>query len=272
MNYNWLRNIAKMRILSSYYFFYSGNQSVLSGFWPFFRIFFPLVTGYLAFGQILEQNTGSIPYKDWVLTGSGVWLILGFSSTTGVTTLNTRNRRKKYSTLNTSNYNLLLAQVIPNFTLGALFLFYCFVENVKTNSLQVNLIKFLCLLIFLLVILQISIAACLLVGLFNALSRDTKVIASFASQFILYVSPIFYVQREPNSFIENLISTINPLTPFLDFVRFLIFDKPIILTISNYLLILFIFLLTSYLIVNRNRLISKIVWILDSRNERLDEE
>lgn len=261
-----VNKVEKIKIISSYYFFYSGNQSILNLFWPLFRFLAPLITGYITFGQILEQNSGKIPYKFWVMSGISIWMTISGALSTGIMLLNTRNRRKKVFNLSCSLRLILLSIVFPQFIVSFALSAFCLFDYKSNFDYLVIFQKITYLFIFHVMLALFCASISFLIAVFNALVRDTKMIVGFTSQLLLWISPVFYLPRKPNSELEIFLNTWNPLNTFLDISRHLIFNTSFSLTIAKFLIIFLCIITILIVFIYGNGITSKLIYLIDKVN------
>jgi ABC-type polysaccharide/polyol phosphate export permease len=253
-------NFKQLVVISKYFFLYVGNQSVFNLFWPFFRTFAPIFLGFITFGQILEIDSNSIPYINWVLTGVSIWIILGSSFSNGILLFSSNTRRIKFQNLKLNGLFVVFSQSIPNIILSIMALLL----NVPLISKQKNfhdiLISTMGLVVLYFLVLILSLAVSFMVGILSALMRDIRIVSQFVTQYLLLASPIFYLKQMPDSTIETIFYNLNPMVSILEIQRYLVFRTPLDLNITQTIILTCLILMSILLINFTNKVISKLLW------------
>lgn len=264
-----LRNIT---IMSKYFFFYSGSQSILNYFWPIFRLLSPIFVGYITFGQILEQNSGSIPYKYWFLSGGGVWIILNSSLNTGLILFNSKNRRRNFQIANKNVAFITSSILTPYLLIGFIM---TVIPYILLNDFAISLktlFRFSLVVLIFAGLTVLATAIALIVGILNALLRDTRNIVGFLSQILLFASPVFYFPRIPNSSLEILWQTINPMNPILDVIRWLVCKTSINEVATDAIYCSALLILSTIFVIKSTKIVDRLNFALEQSKFDINEE
>ncbi len=259
----------KLKIISKFYIFASANQTVLFWLWPIFKNIAPILTGFLTFGQILEIDSGVIPFKYWVASGLISWIFLSASLTTGGYVLSSRVRRRRFELSNLSAFEIFLANMIPHVVLAAIFGMICVYYLISSYSPLQAFCRTLLITIFIVFCLLLSLSIALHIGILASISRDVKHILPWISTLLLFTSPVFYLPRNPNSALEKFIQELNPLNYLLSLSRTLLFDNEFKITVQ--LLLFFTIAIVSTLLttLKMTEIVSRLA---HSMSANVDEE
>lgn len=214
----------KLWIVGIFYHFQASKQSILYLWWPLFRTLSPVLMGYLTFGQILEQNSGDIPYSLWVLTGVAIWIPVSSAVNLGVTLLNSNAKRRRFIVAPLGFKSTLVSILLMPLMLTFLIILYLSAYVYLKYPLGEATIKFLYLLLSYFFLLIFSVFVIAQISIVSSLARDLRFFFTWAVNALILVTPIFYLPRQPNSKIETLLIYCNPFVPILDFLRSAVFE------------------------------------------------
>lgn len=256
--------------LIKFQFLSTGSQSIFYWFWPIFKNLAPLITGFIAFGQILEQNSGDIPFKYWVASGAIVWIPISTGLNLAGTIFSSSFKRRRFNIANISTSNLLLSNFMPTIFLIFMFWLPCSYFAFKEYTFKEAIVKNILSLMLMCLVLLLSINLTYQLGILVALTRDVKFILPWIASALLFTSPVFYTPRIPNSLMEHIIAVMNPMIRILELDRAIIFNKPLNL---GFTFAVFWVCISTFIILSTCSMksgVARLVFALNQRYE-LDE-
>lgn len=195
------------------------RQKILGYFWALLSPLLGILSFlFLFFIGVLKPGEGEIPYTLYVLVGSTIWGCLpgAMGAVSGglqaQADLIMRTRIPKLALAVSSLAGLLYGIVISMVTMAVVFLFMG-----VTPSWW-----FLAYPLLILPIVLLGTAAGLVLSVLGPIARDLVPLAIQALAFVMYVTPVIYVQSSiQNPFVKTLIEW-NPITYLVDVPRSLI--------------------------------------------------
>lgn len=195
------------------------RQKILGYFWALLSPLLGILSFlFLFFIGVLKPGEGEIPYTLYVLVGSTIWGCLpgAMGAVSGglqaQADLIMRTRIPKLALAVSSLAGLLYGIVISMVTMAVVFLFMG-----VTPSWW-----FLAYPLLILPIVLLGTAAGLVLSVLGPIARDLVPLATQALAFVMYVTPVIYVQSSiQNPFVKTLIEW-NPITYLVDVPRSLI--------------------------------------------------
>lgn len=256
-----MKNLIKLNLnLIRHFFLLSGNQSVLSNIWPFFKLLAPMFIGYVTFGQILELNVQKVQYSNWVFSGASIWLLIGSSINTGLILFSNHNRRMKFFHPRISVKLIVFANLAPNFLLSFILLIYNLEYSQLFYNKQGYIIAILLVLLLHLFLILTSIAIAIIFGALTALMKDFRIFSQFVSQYLLLASPIFYANNTPNSALEKIMFHLNPITPILEIHRSIIFHSKLQLSTIQVCSVISLSIIGLFVFLKSDSVVSRLLW------------
>lgn len=195
------------------------RQKILGYFWALLSPLFGIVSFlFLYFIGVLKPGEGEIPYTLYVLAGSTIWGCLpgAMGAVSGglqaQADLIMRTRIPKLALAVSSLAGLLYGIIISMVTMAIVFLFMG-----VTPSWW-----FLAYPLLILPMVLLGTAAGLVLSVLGPIARDLVPLATQALAFVMYITPVIYVQSTiQNPFVKTLIEW-NPITYLVDIPRSLI--------------------------------------------------
>jgi lipopolysaccharide transport system permease protein len=195
------------------------RQKILGYFWALLSPLFGILSFlFLFFIGVLKPGEGEIPYTLYVLVGSTIWGCLpgAMGAVSGglqaQADLIMRTRIPKLALALSSLAGLLYGIVISMVTMAVVFLFMGITPSWW----------FLAYPLLILPIVLLGTAAGLVLSVLGPIARDLVPLATQALAFVMYLTPVIYVQSSiQNSFVKTLIE-LNPITYLVDVPRSLI--------------------------------------------------
>lgn len=195
------------------------RQKILGYFWALLSPLLGIVSFlFLFFIGVLQPGKGEIPYTLYVLVGSTIWGCLpgAMGAVSGglqtQSELIMRTRIPKLALAVSSLAGLLYGIVISMVTMAVLFL----VMGVTPSW------WFLAYPLLILPMVLLGTAAGLVLSVLGPIARDIVPLATQALAFVMYITPVIYVQSTiQNPFVKTVIEW-NPITYLVDIPRSLI--------------------------------------------------
>lgn len=195
------------------------RQKILGYFWALLSPLLGIVSFlFLFFIGVLKPGEGEIPYTLYVLVGSTIWGCLpgAMGAVSGglqaQADLIMRTRIPKLALAVSSLAGLLYGIIISMVTMAILFL----VMDVTPSW------WFLAYPLLILPMVLLGTAAGLVLSVLGPIARDLVPLATQALAFVMYITPVIYVQSTiQNPFVKTLIEW-NPITYLVDIPRSLI--------------------------------------------------
>lgn len=195
------------------------RQKILGYFWALLSPLLGIISFlFLFFIGVLRPGEGEIPYTLYVLMGSTIWGCLpsAMAAVSGglqaQADLIMRTRIPKLALAVSSLAGLLYGIVISMVTMAILFL----VMGVTPSW------WFLAYPLLILPMVLLGTAAGLVLSVLGPIARDIVPLATQALAFVMYITPVIYVQSSiQNPFVKTLIEW-NPITYLVDVPRSLI--------------------------------------------------
>jgi lipopolysaccharide transport system permease protein len=195
------------------------RQKILGYFWALLSPLLGVVSFlFLFFIGVLSPGDGEIPYPIYVLVGSTIWGCLpgAMGAVSGglqaQADLIMRTRIPKLALAVSSLAGLFYGILISIFTMSILFLLLGVIPSWW----------FLLYPLLILPMVLLGTAAGLVLSVLGPIARDLVTLASQCLAFVMYITPVIYVQSSiKNSFVRTLIEW-NPITYLVDVPRSLI--------------------------------------------------
>jgi lipopolysaccharide transport system permease protein len=217
------RDLLKMLIKRDFVAFY--KQTILGPFWFLIQPLITIVIYVFLFGTIANISTGEIPMPLFYLSGIMAW---AYFSETMIKVANVfRDNASIFSKVFFPRMIIPLSIISSNliklgiqFFLMVLLLVYYFLKvNFFTLNFYVLLIPVVILLIGIL-----GMAIGLIVTSLTTKYRDFALLLSMGTTLLMYTCPVVYPIDRLNDSVR-LIVNINPMTTFIEMLRFCLFAK-----------------------------------------------
>lgn len=195
------------------------RQKILGYFWALLGPFLGVVSFlFLFFIGVLKPGEGEIPYTLYVLMGSTIWGCLpgAMNAVSGglqaQVDLIMRTRIPKLALAVSSLAGLIYGIIISMLTMSILFI----IMGVTPSW------WFVAYPLLVLPMVLLGTALGLVLSVLGPIARDLVPLATQALSFLMYITPVIYVQSTiQNSFVKTLIEW-NPVTYLVDIPRSLI--------------------------------------------------
>jgi ABC-type polysaccharide/polyol phosphate export permease len=176
---------------------------------------------YVSFGSILESETSSyeVPYRAFVLSGLLPWLIFTILIGESLRIWSSPGRRRFLLRPNSNSLSSIFAALLAYWPIiifttvilgWYIYRFAGFTGSLLRFALCTTLIvSFIC----------ISVLISWIIGLLSAATRDIRQMVPYLLTGVLFVSPIYFESRRPDSTFEFFLVQINLFSRFLELVR-----------------------------------------------------
>ena len=202
-----------------------GRLSILGFFWPLLKILLIPFVAYISYGSVLEQDSGiyRVPYRAYVFSGLTPWVLLSLILSSSLRIWSTAGRRRLMLRLNNGCLSTLIGSIysyrlVLFLLLLVLFILECGIWGVGESLLRVGVYcLFLSSMVFFWVALSWAI------GIVSATTRDIRQIIPYAMIGLLFLSPVYYFPRDPNSTFEAILKSVNFFGHYLYLAREILF-------------------------------------------------
>ena len=187
-----IKNLRKILIIARYEIHLIGDNTIGSLFWPYFRLYSPVIVGILTFGQIERIDSFKVSYLQYSLSGLVIMLFLIALLTSSSKHTALLSRRNRLPDIN-FNYNIkILGSTSVYFPIIFIILNVLLFNNVFRLGIWMGTLNYIISVLFLLSILPFFYFISFVYGVLIVLAKDFKYLLGFVNMFLLFYFPVFH--------------------------------------------------------------------------------
>jgi len=242
------KNLYLIQRLAKFEIKISNTNNYLGTAWELLNPIIQISVYWFIFGLGFRSNheMEGIPFIYWLIVGISMWFFINQGILDG-----TRAITSKYNQVAKMNFPI---SILPSYIVVSKFYSHIFLLSIITIICFIAgytpSIYLLQLLIYIPYALLLSISIAILTSTLNILIRDTQIVIQALMRMLFFVSSILYIPDEPT--VMNIIKY-NPIYFLAEGYRSAILHKRwfflenLDLTIYNFIFLLIIFTLASYI-------------------------